>query len=100
MGIYRRIFFVLVISVVVAACHSKKQLATAKANATGYGLARCECEKLSRQDPPGDLTKCTESMLQAQRYLKINLEFGKFSTAEQNEIQKSAEKAFEDCMKP
>lgn len=79
-------------------CRNEKQLATAKANAVSYGLARCECEKEQRKEPPGDTRECTEAMARATRYLNINMEFGKFNAATKAEIEKAGNEAYEKCL--
>jgi hypothetical protein len=84
--------------VLLLSCRNEKQLATAKANAVSYGLARCECEKQQRKVPPGDQRECTEAMARATRYLNINLEFGKFDNAARAEIEKAGNDAYEKCL--
>lgn len=84
--------------VLATACRKDKLINTAKANAEQYGLARCECDKLQRQDPPGDITLCSEQMQQAKRYLSFNIEMGKLSAAEQAEVMAYGDKVYEDCM--
>lgn len=79
-------------------CRNEKQLATAKANAEAYGLARCECEKQRRKEPQGDTRECTEAMARATRYLNINMEFGKFNAAATAEIEKTGNDAYERCL--
>lgn len=82
----------------LAQCREKKHITTAKGNAIAYGQARCACEKLKKKDPPGNLSRCTEDMARATRYLKINYEFNSFSDAEKAEIDKAGDKAFTQCM--
>lgn len=98
----RRIFPGTVIAVLLlmgaSACQDKKQLAAAKGNAIAYAQARCECDKLSRKEPPGDLTQCTERMNLATRYLNINFELGKFSQTARDEVNKAGDEAYERCM--
>jgi hypothetical protein len=79
-------------------CREKKNAATAKGNSIAYGKARCACEKLKKKDPPGDLTRCTDDMAKATRYLKINFEFNSFSEAEKAEIAKAGDEAFMKCI--
>lgn len=79
-------------------CGKGKLIETAKANATQYGLARCECDKLQREDPPGDITLCFDQMQQAKRYLSFNIEMGKFSAAEKAEVMAHGDKVYQDCM--
>lgn len=81
-----------------SACHDRKQLVAAKKNAIAYAEARCECEKLGRKDPPGDLTQCTERMNLATRYLNINFELGKFSERARDEVNKAGDEAYERCL--
>ena len=83
----------------LAGCQENKAISAARANAVGYGLARCECEKLSRKEPPADMTLCTQQMAQALRYLNINFEMGKLSEAEKQAIRKAGDEAFERCIK-
>jgi hypothetical protein len=90
--------FILLLLLVPTNCRKGKLMETAKANATQYGLARCECDKLQRQDPPGDMTLCFEQMRQAQRYLTFNFEMGKFSAAEKAEVLAYGDKVYENCM--
>lgn len=80
-------------------CHDKKRIEAARANAVGYGLAHCDCEKLGKKEPPGDTTLCRQQMAQALRYLNINFEMGKFSEAERLATLKAGEDAFDKCMK-
>ena len=80
-------------------CRENKAIAAAHANAVGYGLARCECEKLSKKEPPGDTTLCGQQMAQAERYLRINFEMGKFSEADRRAVQKAGDDAYEKCIK-
>lgn len=82
-----------------SACQDKKQLAAAKGNAIAYAQARCECDKLSRKDPPGDLTLCTERMNLATRYLNINFELGKFSQKAREEVNRVGDQEYEKCIK-
>ena len=84
--------------VLLLSCRNEKQLATAKANAVSYGLARCDCEKQQRKVPPGEQRECTEAMARATRYLNINLEFGKFDNAARAEIEKGGNDAYEKCL--
>lgn len=88
----------LLFALALVACRKGKLFETAKANAEQYGLARCECEKLQRQKPPGDITLCSEQMQQARRYLMFNFEMGKFSSKEQAEVTEYGEKVYRDCM--
>ncbi|MFO1479025.1 MAG: hypothetical protein U1F40_02360 [Turneriella sp.] len=81
-----------------SACRKGKLVETAKANAKQYGLARCECDKLQRKDPPGDITLCFDQMQQAKRYLSFNIEMGKFSAAEKAEVMAHGDKVYQDCM--
>lgn len=83
---------------ILIACRKGKLIETAKANAEQYALARCECDKLERQKPPGDITLCTEQMQQARRYLMFNFEMGKFSQKEQAEVNEHGEKVYRDCL--
>ena len=96
----RKLFSGILVLLFLAAvgCGEKKQIAAARANAVGFGLARCECEKLSKKEPPGDTKLCSQQMAQALRYLNINFEMGKFSEAEKQAMQKAADAAFEKCM--
>lgn len=80
-------------------CGENKAMAAAKANAVGYGLAHCECEKLNKKEPPGDTTLCRQQMAQALRYLNINFEMGKFSEAEKLAALKAGDEAYAKCMK-
>lgn len=96
-NIHRVAIFLVVFS--ASACHEKKQIAAARANAVGYALARCDCEKLRGKNPPGDLTLCTQQMMQATRYLKINFELGKFSDEEKRLVQLAGDDAFDKCMR-
>ncbi|AFM12593.1 hypothetical protein [Turneriella parva] len=82
----------------LVSCRNEKQLATAKANAVAYGLARCDCEKQRRKEPQGDTRECTEAMARATRYLNINVEFGKFNSAATAEIEKAGNDAYEKCL--
>ncbi|GAB4425886.1 MAG: hypothetical protein OHK0011_07270 [Turneriella sp.] len=82
----------------VPACRKNTLIQTAKANATQYGLARCECDQLQRKDPPGDITLCFDQMQQARRYLTFNIEMGKFSAAEKAEVMAHGDKVYQDCM--
>ena len=94
-----RLVMLSLLVLLLAACHEKKQLAAARANAIGYGLARCECEKLAKKDPPGDTTLCSQQMAQAERYLKINFEVGKFSETEKQAILKIGDDTLQKCLK-
>lgn len=80
------------------ACRNKKQLATAKANAVNYGLARCECEKQQRKHPPGNTDDCTQAMAKATRYMNINFEFGNFNEAERADVHKAGNDAYDKCI--
>ncbi len=93
-----RIALQCLLPLAVLTCRKGKLMETAKANATQYALARCECEKLQRQDPPGDITLCFDQMQQAKRYLSFNIEMGKFSEAEKAEVMAHGDKVYEDCM--
>jgi len=90
--------FILLLLLVPTNCRKGKLMETAKANATQYGLARCECDKLQRQDPPGDITLCFDQMQQAKRYLSFNMEMGKFSAAEKAEVMAHGDKVYQECM--
>lgn len=89
----------LMLALAGVGCHENKATAAAHANAVGYGLARCECEKLSKKEPPGDTTLCGQQMAQAERYLRINFEMGKFSEADRRAVQKAGDDAYEKCIK-
>lgn len=94
------LFSVLVaVALFAPACGESKAMAAARANAVGYGLAHCECEKLNKKEPPGDTTLCRQQMAQALRYLNINFEMGKFSETEKLATLKAGEDAFDKCMK-
>lgn len=82
----------------VPGCRPSKLLETAKANATQYGLARCECERPETRDVPKDQTLCTEQMQQAKRYLTFNFEMGKFSETEKAEVLAHGDKIYRDCL--
>lgn len=71
----------------------------ARGNALAYAAARCHCQKLDWEKPPGDTRRCREVMARSNRYLNINFELGKFSEAERAEIQKIGEEAFEKCIR-
>lgn len=79
------------------ACQNKKQMQAAKDNAIAYATARCECEKLEAQTPPGDTQRCIERMALAQRYLNINYELGKFSDAARREVEAAGDAAYKTC---
>lgn len=81
------------------ACRENKAIAAARANAVGYGLARCECDKLNKKEPPGDTTLCSQQMAQAERYLRINFEMGKLSETDRRAVQKAGDDAYEKCIK-
>ena len=94
-------YFVILLSLLVyaPACGKSRLIETAKGNATQYGLARCECDKLQRQQPPGDITLCFDQMRQAQRYLTFNFEMGKFSEKQKTEVLAHGDKVYNDCMR-
>ena len=92
-------FGIFIVLFSVAGCRENKAIAAARANAVGYGLARCECEKLSKKEPPGDITLCSQQMAQAERYLRINFEMGKLSEADRRVVQKAGDDAYEKCIK-
>jgi hypothetical protein len=93
-----QITFALLTLLVLMGCRKTKLIETAKANARQYGLARCDCDKLQRRDPPGDVTLCLEQMQQAKRYLTFNFEMGKFSEAEKAEVMAHADQVYQACM--
>lgn len=95
----RTLPFFILLALFCLHCRDKKQLEAARGNALAHAAARCQCEKLQRQDPPGDTTRCSEDMARSLRYLNINFEFGKFSAETRQEIQKIGDEAFEKCMK-
>lgn len=90
---------ILVLLFATASCRENKALAAARANAVGYGLARCDCDKLNKKEPPGDTTLCSQQMAQAERYLRINFEMGKLSEADRRAVQKAGDDAYEKCIK-
>jgi hypothetical protein len=96
----RRLLILALITTLLFAfhCKEKKQLAVAKGNAVEFSKARCACEKQKKKSPPGDLTKCSEDMARATRYLKINFEFNNFSDEAKREITKAGDEAFAKCM--
>jgi hypothetical protein len=80
------------------ACNNKKQMDAAKKNSVGHALAQCECEKRKNKKPPEDITLCTEQMMRADRYLKINFELGKFSDSAKAEVEAAGAQAYKKCM--
>ncbi len=89
---------IVLFSLGLCQCRQKKPTAAAKGNSIAYAKARCTCEKLKKKNPPGDLTRCTDDMAKATRYLKINLEFNSFSEADKAEIAKAGDDAFAKCI--
>ncbi|MCX7632460.1 MAG: hypothetical protein N2Z22_03910 [Turneriella sp.] len=92
---YVIIFCVALFSV---GCRKSRIIATARENAKQYALARCECEKLARQGREAEQGPCLDEMQQARRFLMFNLEMGKVSEKEQNEIHAYGEKVYRECL--
>lgn len=89
---------IALITITAISCRNSKLMTTAKENARQFGLARCECDKLQKKDPPGDMTLCFDQMQQARRYLTFNFEMGKFSESEKAEVMAFGDQVYNTCM--